>query len=78
MFDSVIKYSLETIVSVLSSSISCKVFRVQKDEVLLIGSSFSRRDCVDLIEACFDIIGKLQEHGSISVLFTLNYSPIDV
>lgn len=54
---------VQTIATVLSSSISCQVFRLQKDEVLQVGSSFSHQDCTELIEACADIVGKLEGHG---------------
>ena len=54
---------VQTIVTVLSSSISCQVFRFQKDEVLQAGSSFSRQDCTELVEACADIVEKLEGHG---------------
>jgi hypothetical protein len=39
------------------------VFRFQKDKVLQVGSSFSRQDCTELVEACADIVGKLEVHG---------------
>ncbi|KAF4398639.1 hypothetical protein G4B88_013728 [Cannabis sativa] len=64
VFDSTVKYLMETIVSVLSSSISCKVFQFHKDEVLLIGTSISRRDFPGLIEACSDVLQKLERHGT--------------
>lgn len=54
---------VQTIVTVLSSSISCQAFRFQKDEVLQVGSSFSRQNCTELIEACADIVVKLEGHG---------------
>ncbi|PON50466.1 hypothetical protein PanWU01x14_223310 [Parasponia andersonii] len=63
VFDSMVKHLTDTVVAVLSSSISCRAFRFQNDEVLLIGSSISRRDCADLIEACSDVLGKLDKHG---------------
>ncbi|XP_062091026.1 uncharacterized protein LOC133797210 [Humulus lupulus] len=64
VFDSTVKYLIETITSVLSSSISCKVFQFHKDEVLLIGTSISRRDFPDLIEACSDVLQKLERHDT--------------
>ncbi|KAH7519201.1 hypothetical protein FEM48_Zijuj08G0010600 [Ziziphus jujuba var. spinosa] len=63
VFDSEIQYLVETIVTVLSSSISCKVLRFPKDEVLMIGSPISRRNCADLLEACSGVLGKLEKHG---------------
>ncbi|KAF3439602.1 hypothetical protein FNV43_RR17880 [Rhamnella rubrinervis] len=65
VFDSVVQYQVETIVCVLSSSISCKVLRFQKDEVLLIGCSIFHRDCAYLVEACSDVLGKLEVHGTL-------------
>lgn len=68
-----VQYLVETIVSVLSSSISCKVLRFPKDEVLLIGSSISCRDCAYLFEACSGVLGKLEVHGGFSFFnFPLN------
>ncbi|PRQ46839.1 hypothetical protein RchiOBHm_Chr2g0093321 [Rosa chinensis] len=66
VFDSVIEYSVKTIVTVLLSSIRCDVFRSPKDEVLMIGSSISHRDCGNLIESCAEILGKLEGHGKLS------------
>ena len=60
-----LQYSVNTIVTVLSFSIACRVFRFQKDEVFRIGSSFSRRDCAELIEACANVVEKLEGHGRI-------------
>ncbi|KAL2501328.1 hypothetical protein Fot_35176 [Forsythia ovata] len=62
VYDSVIEYSVRTIATVLSSSIGCKLFRINEEEVLRVGGSISSRDCVDLIEACAAILGKLQGH----------------
>lgn len=68
-----VQFLVETIVSVLSSSISCKVLRFPKDEVLLIGSSIYHRDCAYLFEACSDVLGKLEVHGGFSSFnFPLN------
>ncbi|KAJ6993599.1 hypothetical protein NC653_016666 [Populus alba x Populus x berolinensis] len=63
VLDSVVEYSVKTIVSVLSSSICCEVFRFHNEEVLQIGSFISRSHCMELIECVFDIISKLKEHG---------------
>ncbi|GMY36298.1 hypothetical protein FCV25MIE_31540 [Fagus crenata] len=70
VFDSVLQYSINTIVTVLSSSIACRVFRFQKDEVFRIGSSFSRRDCAELIEACANVVEKLEGHGMLSQMLS--------
>ncbi|KAI3714570.1 hypothetical protein L6452_21526 [Arctium lappa] len=66
VFDSVTDYSVNTIVSVLSSSVDCKVLRFCKGEVLRIGGSISAHDCVGVMESCADILGKLKEHGMLS------------
>lgn len=63
MLDTFVNYSVSTIVSVLSASISCKVLRHQNEEVLQIGSSISRHDCVELIEACNNVLDKLERRG---------------
>ncbi|KAI3790069.1 hypothetical protein L2E82_02882 [Cichorium intybus] len=66
VFDSVIDYSVNTLVSVLSSSINCKVSRLGKAEVLRIGSSISALDCVRVMESCADVLEKLTQHGTLS------------
>ncbi|KAH0970709.1 hypothetical protein GBA52_022865 [Prunus armeniaca] len=66
VFDSGIDYLVKTIVTVLLSSIRCKVLRSPKDEILLIGSSISHRDCGHMIEAAADILEKLEGHGKLS------------
>lgn len=57
---------MKTIVSVLSSSISCEVFRFHNEEVLQIGSFISRSHFMELIECVFDVISKLKERGEFS------------
>ncbi|OMO67302.1 hypothetical protein CCACVL1_20627 [Corchorus capsularis] len=37
VYDSVIEYSVKTIVSILSSSVNCKVLRLQNEEFMLVG-----------------------------------------
>ncbi|RVX05532.1 hypothetical protein CK203_013674 [Vitis vinifera] len=74
--DSGVEYLVKTIVAVISSSISCKVSRFQKEEVFLIGSSISRDDCTELIEACTDVIGRLKGHGKLPLL--LSYAVVRV
>lgn len=54
---------MKTIVTVLSSSISCNVLRSGKQEVLQIGSTISCHDCVGLIEASVSVLGKIEGHG---------------
>lgn len=54
---------VKTIVTVLSSAINCKVLRIGRYEVLQIGSLISSYDCADIIEACADVLVKLEGHG---------------
>ncbi|RWR78073.1 putative Acyl-CoA synthetase family member 4 [Cinnamomum micranthum f. kanehirae] len=57
----------ETILALLSSSISCKVSRFpNQHESLQVGSSISAADCPKLIEACADVIGSLEGSGKLS------------
>ncbi|KVH93962.1 hypothetical protein Ccrd_003978 [Cynara cardunculus var. scolymus] len=66
VLDSVTDYSVNTIVSVLSSSVDCKVLRFGNAEVLRIGGSISAHDSVGVMESCADVLGKLKEHGMLS------------
>ncbi|XP_031252372.1 uncharacterized protein LOC116110295 [Pistacia vera] len=68
VFDSVIEFSVKTIISVLSSSITCKVISFRNEEILQIGSSISRHDCEELMEACNDVLEKLKGRGVLSHL----------
>ena len=68
VFESRVEYLVRTIVAIISSSISCKVSRFQRQEILLIGSSISRDDCTELIEACADVFGRLKGHGGFDEL----------
>ncbi|XP_073116635.1 uncharacterized protein [Elaeis guineensis] len=66
---------VRTIVSVLNSSMSCKVLR-SKDgggsEFLKVGSSISSRDCHRLIRVCGDVLESLEGHGhSQTLLFAI-------
>ena len=61
MFDCTVK----TIVAVLSSSIECKVIKIGKNEVLRVGGSICRQDCAEIIEACVDVLEKLEGHRGI-------------
>ncbi|KAK1377748.1 putative Acyl-CoA synthetase family member 4 [Heracleum sosnowskyi] len=63
VFDSVIEYSVKTIVAVLGSSINCKVIQCDDEAVLSIGGLISSRDVVELVETCGDILGKLKARG---------------
>ncbi|KAI3968421.1 hypothetical protein MKW92_053672 [Papaver armeniacum] len=61
VFNLMVEDLVQTIVTVLKSSILCK------EEFLQIGSSISRFDCEELVKACLDIIGRLEEHhGTLS------------
>ncbi|KAI8031156.1 Solute carrier family 35 member F2 [Camellia lanceoleosa] len=64
VFDSAIEYLVKTIVTVLSSSITCKALRFHKAEFLCVGSGISSGDCAELIGMCVDFLGKLEGHGS--------------
>ncbi|GAB4837803.1 hypothetical protein Ancab_027327 [Ancistrocladus abbreviatus] len=66
VFDSAAEYLVRTIISLLSSSVDCKVLMIRKQEVLRIGSSFSRADCFKLIEAWGHMLGRLQGPGNCS------------
>lgn len=63
-----LQYLVNTIVTVLSSSIACRVFQFQKDELFQVGSSISHRDCAELVEACAEVVGKLEGPGRIEYL----------
>ncbi|KAK6944823.1 hypothetical protein RJ641_025925 [Dillenia turbinata] len=66
VFDSYIECLVETILTVLSSSISCNVLRFQNDEVLQVGSSISFQDGHELVRVCSDVIGRLNNnHGNL-------------
>lgn len=68
VFDSAIEYLVKTIVSVLSSSTSCKVVRYRKEETLQFGSSSFLPQCSEeLIELSKDIIDKLGANGGFMV-----------
>ncbi|XVE54092.1 hypothetical protein DITRI_Ditri03aG0053900 [Diplodiscus trichospermus] len=68
VFDSVIEYLVKTIVSVLSSSVNCKVFRLQNEEFLLIGSASFGLNCVELVEMFNNVYAKLEGKGAFSHL----------
>lgn len=69
---------MKTIVGIISSSIYCKVSRFQRQEVLLIGSSISRDDCMELLEACTDIIRKLKGEGEFEESVKFIFSDSDM
>ncbi|CBI27911.3 unnamed protein product, partial [Vitis vinifera] len=60
-------------VRVLDAALSLMCFKAPQasfriEEVFLIGSSISRYDCTELIEACTDVIGRLKGHGGVAAL----------
>nr|XP_027066099.1 uncharacterized protein LOC113691970 isoform X1 [Coffea arabica] len=68
VFQSVFDCTVKTIVAVLSSSIECKVIKIGKNEVLRVGGSICRQDCAEIIEACVDVLEKLEGHrGDLSL-----------
>ncbi|KAL3747286.1 hypothetical protein ACJRO7_016121 [Eucalyptus globulus] len=68
VFDSVVDYAVKTIAAVLHSSVRCEAVGFRKGEALRIGSSISRRDCVEVVAACGDILPKLPRDGTLSHL----------
>lgn len=64
---------METIVAALSSSVSCKLLKFQNAEALQIGGSISERDCGALIEACSDVLVKLNENGEFIILISTGH-----
>nr|GEW59402.1 hypothetical protein [Tanacetum cinerariifolium] len=61
VFESVLDCSVKSIMSVLSSLTECNVKRHGKSEVLRVGVELSADECVSVMEACGDILGKLNE-----------------
>ncbi|CDY56990.1 BnaA04g27320D [Brassica napus] len=68
VFDSVVEFLVKTIVSVLSSSSSCKVIRYHNDEALQFGSLSLPCCSEELIEISKDIIDKLGVNGGLATL----------
>ncbi|CAG7905286.1 unnamed protein product [Brassica rapa] len=68
VFDSVVEFLVKTIVSVLSSSRSCKVIRYHNDEALQFGSLSLPHCSEELIEISKDIIDKLGVNGGLATL----------
>ncbi|XP_011093729.1 uncharacterized protein LOC105173618 isoform X2 [Sesamum indicum] len=60
VYDSVIEYTVKTIVTILSSSVECTVLRTNEERVLRVGGLVSRSDCANVMERCADILGKLE------------------
>ncbi|KAH6818308.1 hypothetical protein C2S51_001911 [Perilla frutescens var. frutescens] len=57
--DSVIEYTLKSIVTVLSSSIECKLVRINDERVLRVGGLILRSDCATVVEECAHILETL-------------------
>nr|VDD09332.1 unnamed protein product [Brassica oleracea] len=68
VFDSAIEFLVKTIVSVLSSSSSCKVIRSHNKETLQFGSSSLPCCSEELIEISKGIIDKLGANGGLATL----------
>ncbi|XP_076936362.1 uncharacterized protein LOC143603464 [Bidens hawaiensis] len=68
VFGSLVECSVNTIVSVLCSLVDCKVLRFGKAEVLRVGSSVSGGECLVVMEACGDVLRKVNDHGMLSCL----------
>ncbi|KAF5200229.1 acyl-CoA synthetase family protein, partial [Thalictrum thalictroides] len=68
VYDNQIKCLVETIVTVLSSSISCEVLSFQNEEFLRIGSSISSRSCVKLIQTFLNISAALEGYDTLKML----------
>ncbi|XP_022732676.1 uncharacterized protein LOC111286759 isoform X2 [Durio zibethinus] len=68
VFDSMIEYLATTIISVLSSSVNCKVFPVQNEQFLLMGSASLGLNFVELIEMFNNVYAKLEGKGVFSHL----------
>ncbi|KAL1547764.1 hypothetical protein AAHA92_16081 [Salvia divinorum] len=57
--DSVIEFTLKSLVAVLSSSIECKVVRIDKQLDLRVGGLILKSDCANALEECAHILEKL-------------------
>ncbi|XP_042047423.1 uncharacterized protein LOC121793477 [Salvia splendens] len=57
--NSVIEFTLKSLVAVLSSSIECKVVRIDKQLDLRVGGLISKSDCANVLEECAHILEKL-------------------
>ncbi|KAG8376143.1 hypothetical protein BUALT_Bualt09G0032600 [Buddleja alternifolia] len=60
VYDSVTEFTVKTIVTVLSASIDCKMLTINKEQVLRVGGSIYKSDCANVMDACADILRKLQ------------------
>ncbi|KAL8040353.1 hypothetical protein ABFX02_10G092400 [Erythranthe guttata] len=74
VYESAIEFTVKTLVAVLSSSIECKVLKINSYRVLKVGGLIPGRDCGSVVEMCADILGKFDGHnkGNLSALLLHN------
>ncbi|KAL7095957.1 hypothetical protein ACP275_10G055100 [Erythranthe tilingii] len=74
VYESAIEFTVKILVAVLSSSIECKVLKINSDQVLKVGGLIPGRDCGSVVEMCADILGKFDGHnkGNLSALLLHN------
>lgn len=53
---------MRTIVTILTSSVECKAFRVNNEQVMKVGGSIMRTDAATIMDWCDDLLGKLEGH----------------
>lgn len=58
--DSIIEQSLRTIITVISASVECTVFRIDENQVLRAGGSISKTNCEIVMERCAYILQKME------------------
>lgn len=68
VFESVTDCSVNTIVSVLSSLTECNLQHYGESAVMRVGVELSADECVSVMEACGDVLGKLNE-GAVFMCF---------
>ncbi|KAL6534975.1 hypothetical protein OROHE_013029 [Orobanche hederae] len=62
VYDSVIEFTVRTIITVLSSSIQCKVLRIKKEQFFIVGGLIWKSDCVNVMIKSANILRKLDGH----------------
>ncbi|KAL6554959.1 hypothetical protein OROGR_006217 [Orobanche gracilis] len=76
VYDSVIEFTVRTIITVLSSSIQCKVLRIKKEQVFIVGGLIWKSDCVNFMNLMIksaNILRKLDGHkGDLCTLLLYN------
>ncbi|XP_057787660.1 uncharacterized protein LOC131004910 [Salvia miltiorrhiza] len=75
--DSVIEFTLKSLVTVLSSSIECKVVRVNKQLDLRVGGLILKSDCANVMEECARVLEKLDGQKG-DLCYSLLYNVIRV